>query len=138
MYINDANRIQNIIASLKEVKHISFSYIKDSVDFKKVTETCRILDTFMLPLYYMWEQYCHKQLEDIGFEEHLKKPYQRFIQNPKLYTREILLFITLTLGTPFFIPLNMDIVIKISEMYYEIINHGDAPFKRPTEISSMN
>lgn len=95
MLIYDTGKILDIVTILKEIKASSFSSKDGLVDFQKVTETCRIVDALMLPLYYIWENYCHQQLEDICFEEHLRKPYEKFIQNPITYTWELYIFITL-------------------------------------------
>ena len=95
MCVYNSNRIQKTIVSMKEIKKSSFYTKNDSLDFKKVLETCRIVDTFLLPLYYIWEHCCHRQLKEIEFEEHLMKPYIIFNQAPITYTLEMFLYITL-------------------------------------------
>ena len=95
MCVYNSNRIQKTIVSMKEIKKSSFYTNNDSLDFKKVLETCRIVDTFLLPLYYIWEHCCHRQLKEIEFEEHLMKPYIIFNQAPITYTLEMFLYITL-------------------------------------------
>ena len=95
MHTYDTGKIQDVVTNLKKIKASSFSCSDGPIDFHIVTETCRIVDTLMLPLYYIWEYCCHQQLEDICFEEHLRKPYQRFMKNPITYTWELYIFITL-------------------------------------------
>ncbi len=95
MHNYEPEKILEAVASLKEIKASSFSIHDGPIDFQNVMETCRIIDTLMLPLYYIWENCCHKQLEDISFEEHLRKPYQRFVLNPITYTWELYIFVTL-------------------------------------------
>ena len=95
MCVYNSNRIQKTIVRMKEIKKSSFYTKNDFLDFKKVLETCRIVDTFLLPLYYIWEHCCHRQLKEIEFEEHLMKPYILFNQAPITYTLEMFLYITL-------------------------------------------
>lgn len=95
MGVYNSNRIQKTIVGMKEIKKSSFYTKNDSLDFKKALETCRIVDTFLLPLYYIWEYCCHRQLKEIEFEEHLMKPYKIFNQAPITYTLEMFLYITL-------------------------------------------
>ena len=89
------DKIRTIVSDLKEVKTQSFKSVNGLTDFKKVTETCRIIDTFILPLYYIWEHYCHRQLKELDFEAHLDKPYKKFILNPLTNTWELYLFISI-------------------------------------------
>lgn len=95
MYSSEIEKIQNALLILKEIKSSSFYCTNGLADFHKARETCRIVDMLMLPLYYMWEYCCHQQLEDISFEEHLRKSYQKFIQNPITYTWVMYIFINL-------------------------------------------
>ncbi len=119
MYINDKDRIKKLLAYFAEVKDSSFLRVKEPVDFKNVTETCRIIDTLKLPLYYMWEQCCHQSLKDIAFEEHLRKPYHKFVHNPKTYTWEMVVF--LALSAPYLLPLKINTIVEITETYNEFI-----------------
>lgn len=119
MILNDRNKIRKLLDYFNEVKDSSFMSLKNPNDFNKVKETCRILDTFKLPLYYMWEQYCNQQLNDIGFEDFLRKPYLKFLKKPKTYTWEMLVF--LTLCAPYLLPLKVNKISEISEMYNELL-----------------
>lgn len=121
MLIYDSRKILDIVTILKEIKASSFSRKEGPVDFQKVTETCRIVDTLMLPLYYIWEYCCHQQLEDISFEEHLRKPYQKFIQNPITYTWELYIFITLKEPMPKQLA-KKKVCKEISYVYKELID----------------
>ena len=91
----DTNKIRTIVSDLKEAKAQSFQKVNGLTDFKKVTETCRIIDTFILPLYYIWEHFCHRRLNELDFEEHLDKPYKKFTQNPLTNTWELYLFVSI-------------------------------------------
>ena len=95
MHIYDTAKIRDAIENLKKIKAASFSCNDGPIDFHAVTETCRIIDTLMLPLYYIWEHCCHQQLKDISFEEHLILPYQRFCQHPITYTWELYILVNL-------------------------------------------
>lgn len=121
MPIYDSRKILDIVTNLKEIKKSSFSSKDGLVDFQNVTETCRIVDTLMLPLYYIWEYCCHQQLKDISFEEHLRKPYQRFIQNPITYTWELYIFITLR-GLIFKQLENDEVFEEVTIIYKELID----------------
>lgn len=121
MLINDSRKILGIVTILKKIKTSSFSSKKGPVDFHNVTETCRIIDTLLLPLYYVWENCCHQQLKDISFEEHLRKPYQKFIQNPITYTWELYIFITLKEPMPKQLGKKM-VCKEISNVYKELID----------------
>jgi hypothetical protein len=99
MQIYDTKKIQDVVSSLKGIKEASFSNKEGLIDFKKSTETCRIIDTLILPLYYIWEHCCHRNLGELMFEEHLQKAYQRFMQNPLTNTWELYLFVSIK--TPF-------------------------------------
>lgn len=121
MLIYNSRKILDIVTILKEIKTSSFSSKKGPVDFHNVTETCRIIDTLLLPLYYVWEYCCHQQLKDISFEEHLRKPYQKFIQNPITYTWELYIFITLKEPIPRQLT-KKGVCKEISNVYKELID----------------
>ena len=89
----DMDKIRTIVTDLKAAKAQSFKSV-NGLNFKKVAETCRIIDVFILPLYYIWEHFCHRRLKELDFEEHLDKPYKRFKQNPLTNTWELYLFIS--------------------------------------------
>ena len=89
----DVKKIQEIIVNLKEIKTSSFTQKDGMADFQRVKDTCRMVDTFMLPLYYIWEHYCKRQLTEASFEEHLRLPYRKFTLDPKIYTWELYLFV---------------------------------------------
>lgn len=95
----DTKKIQDVVSSLKGVKAASFSNKEGLIDLKKSTETCRIVDTLILPLYYIWDHCCHRNLDKLSFEEHLRKAYQKFLQNPLTNTWELYLFVSIK--TPF-------------------------------------
>ena len=118
----DVDKIHDVVTNLKKIKASSFSRNDGPIDFQIVTETCRIIDALMLPLYYIWEHGCHQQLEDISFEDHLKKPYQRFIQNPITYTWELYIFVTLK--EPIISQLTQENIYNdISFIYKELIEY---------------
>lgn len=71
-------------------------------------------------LYYIWVNCCHQQLEDICFEEHLRIPYEWFMQKPITYTWELYIFITLKELTP--TQLEKKVCKKISIIYKELID----------------
>ena len=120
MYITDVNKIQNVIVNLKKAKESSFLNKGDIFRYQDVTETCRVADTILLPLYYIWENCCHRQLKDVCFEEHLKKPYQRFAKKPFTYTWEM--YILISLCIPFSRYLENDsIYAEISVIYKEFL-----------------
>lgn len=121
MHIYDSRKILDLVTILKEIKTSSFSCKDGLVDLHNVTETCRIIDTLLLPLYYIWEYCCHQQLKDINFEEHLSKPYQKFIQNPITYTWELYLFITLKEPIPRQLT-KKRVCKEISNVYKELID----------------
>ena len=118
--IDNTGKIHKVITYLKEIKASSFTCSDGPFNFDNVTETCRIIDTLMLPLYYIWDYCCHQQLEDIC-EEHLRKPYQRFLHNPITYTWKLYVFINLK--KPFTPPLaDNKIYDDISALYIDLIN----------------
>ena len=119
----DTEKIHTIVSDLKEAKTKSFQSINELADFKKVTETCRIIDTFILPLYYIWEHCLHRQLKELGFEEHLEKPYQRFLQNPLTNTWELYLFISIK--TPFEdVIRNKKLSKELAIIYKELVDNS--------------
>lgn len=95
MQMYDTDNIHRIILEMKDIKVSSFQSKDGRIDFGKVTETCRIVDTLILPLYYIWEHCCHRSLNEVDFEEHMEKPYQRFMHNPLKNTLELLLFVSM-------------------------------------------
>lgn len=99
MLLYDTDKIYTLVSDLKEIKAHSFINGSNLFNFKQAVETCRIIDTFILPLYFIWELRCNRSLQDIGFEEHLEKPYQKFLMNPLTNTWELYLFISIK--TPF-------------------------------------
>ncbi len=118
----DVGKIYNVITSLKKIKKSSFSCNNGPVNFLYVKETCRMIDTLMLPLYYIWEHCCHQQLEDLSFEEHLRNPYKKFLQHPITYTWQLYVFITIK--EPLFSQLKKkSIYNEISFIYKELIKY---------------
>ena len=95
MNLYDINKIRDMVTVMRGIKASSFYNRDRQIDFQNVKETCRIIDILLLPLFYIWEHYCHRPLKDICFEEHLRKPYRKFIRNPITYTWELYIFITL-------------------------------------------
>ena len=128
MSIYNSKEIQKIIICLKNVKVSSFNKRNDSLDIKRVMETCRIVDTFMLPLYYIWEHCCHRQLNELKFEDYLRKPYQRFIQTPISYTWEMFIYINLC-TTPFVKRLGKKNLIEITDIYKKFLDNTATPKK---------
>lgn len=95
MLTYDTNKIKEIVSSLKRIKIAAFSNKSGLIDLKKSTETCRIVDTLVLPLYYIWDRCCHRDLGELNFEEHLQKAYKKFVQNPLTNTWELYLFVSI-------------------------------------------
>lgn len=121
MQIYDTNKIKDVVSSLKRIKAASFSNKEGLIDFKKSTETCRIVDTLILPLYYIWDHCCHRNLDELSFEEHLQQAYQRFVQNPLTTTWELYLFVAI--NTQLNNELGMKNLSKeIIEIYNQLLN----------------
>ena len=129
MHISDTAKIRDAIENLKKIKAASFSCNDGLVDFHAVTETCRIIDTLMLPLYYIWEHCCHKQLKDICFEEHLRKPYNKFRQHPITHTWELYLFVSLEATETKYLSRKKSYK-KVSSIYKELIDAHATKQKR--------
>ena len=89
----DPELIKEIISSLRSSKTSVFYNKNDGVDFKSVVETCRIIDAAMLPLFFIWEYCCHRQLSEICMEEHLRIPYEKFLRDPIANTFEFYFFL---------------------------------------------
>lgn len=90
----DTHNIRNTISGLKEIKTSAFVNKNGLVDFRQVREICRIIDTLTLPLYYIWEYDCHRQLAELDFEKHLEKPYHKFLHNPVTNTWRLYLLVS--------------------------------------------
>ena len=121
MQIYDTNKIKDVVSSLKRIKAASFANKEGLIDFKKSTETCRIVDTLILPLYYIWDHCCHRNLDELSFEEHLQQAYQRFVQNPLTTTWELYLFVAI--NTQLNNELGMKNLSKeIIEIYNQLLN----------------
>lgn len=90
----DTQNIRNTISGLKEIKTSAFVNKNGLVDFRQVREICRIIDTLTLPLYYIWEYDCHRQLAELDFEKHLEKPYKKFLHNPVTNTWRLYLLVS--------------------------------------------
>lgn len=93
MLIYDTKRISNAISRLKKAKAASFVCRSGLADLNKAKETCRIIDTLILPLYYIWEHCCNRRLVDLDFEPHLVRAYEKFVRHPVTNTWNMLLFI---------------------------------------------
>lgn len=124
MSIYDSNEIQKTITCLKNVKASSFINRNDSLDIKRVMEICRIVDTFMLPLYYIWEHCCHRQLNELKFEKYLMEPYHRFTQTPISYTWEMFIYINIC-TTTFVKQLGKKNIIEIIDIYKKFLDNGN-------------
>lgn len=94
MLTYDTNRIKEVVSSLKSVKAAAFSNKAGLIDLKRAVETCRIVDTLALPLYYIWDRCCHRDLGELNFEEHLQTAYQKFVRHPLTHTWELYLFVS--------------------------------------------
>lgn len=87
-------KLLNIVGRLNAVKESAFDCNGEEIDFGKVTETCRIIDTLSLPLFYLWEHHYGKKLRDIGFHEHLSCAFGKFMKSPIENTLQIYLLIS--------------------------------------------
>ncbi len=117
----DTNKIHDAVLALKEIKKTSFLKKDGIANFKQAKETCRIIDTFILPLYYIWEHKCHRELTELDFEAHLKSAYQKFMKNPLANTWELSIFISI--DTPFGKEFNNKNLSKnILEIYQQFLN----------------
>lgn len=94
MQIYDTRKIQGVVSDLKSIKVASFSNKNGLTDFEKSTKVCRIVDMLLLPLYYIWEHCCNRDLEELKFEKHLNKPYQKFVKNPLTRTWQLYLLVS--------------------------------------------
>lgn len=78
--------IKETLLNLRTVKTQAFINQGDNTNFKDIVEICRIIDVAMLPMFYIWEHYCHRKLSEIAMEKHLMKPYERFSRTPRTNT----------------------------------------------------
>ena len=85
--------IKESLSNLRSVKTSVFLNKNVKADFKSVVETCRIIDVVMLPLFYIWAHCYHRELSEVCMEQHLKKPYERFLRDPFSNTFESYLFL---------------------------------------------
>lgn len=121
MQIYDMERIRTVVNGLKEARLYAFTGNKGLVDVRQATEACRIVDTFMLPLYFIWEHCCKRKLIELAFENYLEQPYRKFEQNPITSTWELYLFISTQ--TPFDRVLrNKNLSKEITNIYKHFIN----------------
>lgn len=121
MDLSDAQKILALVSDLKEVKDRSFMNESGLADFKQAIETCRIIDIIILPIFYLWDQYYHRQLNELGFEEHLWIPYQKFLKDPLTKTWELYLFISIK--TPFDSIFNNKNLLKdLKELYKQLLD----------------
>ena len=97
--------VKESLLNLRSVKTSVFLNKNAKVDFKSVVETCRIIDVAMLPLFYIWEQCYHRELSEVCMEQHLRKPYERFLRDPFSNTFEDYLF--LKIGVSDMMPTNI-------------------------------
>ena len=74
--------IKDILFCLRKAKTNAFLNQGDCISFRNIVEICRIIDVTMLPMFYIWEHYFHRDLSEINMEEHLRKPYEKFSRNP--------------------------------------------------------
>ena len=63
----------------------------------------------MLPLFYIWEHRCHRNIQGLFIEKHLRKSYKKFSLDPLTYTWE------------FYLLLKLDIPCQISTQVKEDI-----------------
>ena len=114
-------RIRDVVQAMKAMKASSFINEKGDVDFKNVTETCRMVDAYILPIYYIWEHRLHGNLSDLSFEEHLQKPYQKFSENPLSNTCELYLLLKLNEGLAGYLKEKL-LMLEVSKIYETLIN----------------
>jgi hypothetical protein len=94
--------IKATLLSLRNAKISAFLSQKNLKDFRTVVETCRIIDSAMLPLFYIWEHICQRNLSEIHIERHLKKAYLRFLEDP--FTNTMKFYLLLKIGISCSIP----------------------------------
>lgn len=97
MNIINPQTIKETMSSLRSVKSSMFSNKDEKLDFQDVVEVCRFIDISMMPLFYIWDNYYHRDISELGADIHLIKPYNRFLQDPLIYTWELYLFIKIGL-----------------------------------------
>ena len=98
MNANNPQMIQDTLMNLRNEKTSLFLNKDERFRFKDIVEVCRFIDVLMLPLFYIWENCCHKNISNLGVEKHLMEPYKRFLQDPLTYTWKFYVF--LKLGLP--------------------------------------
>ena len=112
--------IKDTLSELRNAKTSVFLNKNGLTNFKNIVETCRIIDTAMLPMFYIWEHYFHRKLIEIKVEKHLEKPYERFSKNPITNTWEFYLF--LKIGISCSIP--KDVRNNLLYIYEPLINNN--------------
>ena len=102
--------IKENISILKDQKKKCFLVGDRMVDFKIVLDTCREMDTLLLPLYFAWEHIYKQKLSDVQFEPHLLKPYSKFSLKPKTTTWKILLLLFPEISSQFSIDTKKELI----------------------------
>lgn len=100
-YINPL-LIKNALSDLRNLKTNAFMQKDGLFDFMNVIEACRFYDVVMLPLLYIWEHNCQRELSAVTIEDNLIKPYRKFVMDPYANTME--LYLLLKTGEPTFLP----------------------------------
>ena len=72
--------IKETILNLRNYKISVFLNKDDISDIKSIVEICRIIDISMLPLFFIWEHRCHRNIQGLFIEKHLRKSYKKFLQ----------------------------------------------------------
>lgn len=122
MQIYNKQIIRGVVAKMNEIKKSSFQKWNEKglIDFKKVIETYRIIETLILPLYYIWEHCCHMQIDELELDQHLKLAYQKYLKKPLTNTWE--LYILISLKAPFINLFEEDLVDQITILYRELLD----------------
>lgn len=75
-----------IVQAIGTLKVIKVTAVNDSIHYDCDIfglVTANIIDSMLLPLYYVWDQYYKKNLDLVYFEPYLKQAYHTFNQQPQ-------------------------------------------------------
>lgn len=75
-----------IVQAIGTLKVIKVTAVNDSIHYDCDVFgllTANIIDSMLLPLYFVWDQYYKKNLDLVYFEPYLKQAYHTFNQQPQ-------------------------------------------------------